>query len=64
MHAEMKILNKLYDKKTESFPETGYIGIAKLCCYPCRAMVDLVNSKIGNYFFFHTCGTHASAYLG
>jgi hypothetical protein len=67
MHAEMKILNKLYDSETKRFPEVGYIGITKLCCFPCQTMIYIINSKegnLGNYFFFHTCGTHASTYLG
>lgn len=62
MHAEMKILNKLYDEKSQSFLEVGYIGITKLCCAPCQTMIDLVNSKMRDNFL--TCGTHGATYLG
>jgi len=60
VHAEMKIINKLY-KNNKLNGKGGHIGISKLTCAPCWITIDLLN----NALFVQpitVCGTHGGIY--
>lgn len=58
IHAEMKII----DYVLSSTKEKGYfyIGIGKLCCLPCKKVVDVVNEF--NNYRIGVPGTHGKTY--
>lgn len=57
IHAEMKIVNKLYIKKgTKEIQEIRYIGCTKKACIYCQAIIDVFN-KDGKYIWVNY-GTH------
>ena len=64
VHAEMKVISKIYKNKKEIKDEQlkQYIGISKLACAPCQIAIDILN-KVGfeGYLFF-ILGTHGGIY--
>lgn len=56
VHAEIKIINKLYRKKNKQIQEIKYIGCTKKSCIHCRAIIEILN-EIGKYLWV-SYGTH------
>jgi hypothetical protein len=44
LHAEMKIISKLFEKKPEETFQC-IIGLTKLTCYDCQAVISVLNNE-------------------
>lgn len=61
VHAEMKIVNKLYREKEKQTQEIRYIGNTKKACSHCQAIIDVFNED-GKYYWENS-GTHGGTYI-
>jgi hypothetical protein len=65
MHAEMRVLAIIEDQlKDSSNSYSNYIGISKLCCLDCHAMIYAVNNAVGYKNDVEIRGAHNVEHTG
>lgn len=68
VHAEMNLMNKLYDEKL-LYEHAGYIGISKACCLKCASALEAVNcfltsmGKSEKFYQANECPFHVYHWL-
>jgi hypothetical protein len=48
IHAEMQVLQRLMTEPLQANAKPYYIGVSKLCCIKCEAVIDAVNEVLGD----------------